>query len=456
LDEMVIMAPNGFLGYGFPQDSFQRGLNQEPHLIGADSGSSDPGPYYLGKGKSLATRVQLKRDFRLMLAGARQLGVPALVGSAATAGAEPHLAFFLDILYEVAREEGLHFRLGVVHAEIDKELVKTALAEGRLRSLPGLDLAPPSPEEVDSTVRIVGQMGIGPYIRALEQGAEVIVAGRSCDTSIFAALPIARGFDPGLSYHMAKILECGALCATPGAANDCLLGRIRRDHFLVKPLTPARRCTEISVAAHSLYEQSHPFRLYEPEGMVDLSEVQLRQVDERTVRVEGSRFVEYDGSPTIKLEGVRKAGYRTISIAGIRDPLLIQHLADVEQGLRDQLRRDLPDEILEGGYEVYFRYYGRDGVLGRNEPCRDQTPHEVGLVIEAIAPSQEKADAVCALTRSACLHFGFPDRKTTAGNLAFPFSPSDFRGGPLFEFSVYHLLEVEDPAALFEIELISV
>lgn len=51
------------------------------------------------------------------------------------------------------------------------------------------------------------------------------------------------------------------------------------------------------------------------------------------------------------------------------------------------------------------------------------------------------------------LHYGYPGRIATAGNLAFPFSPSDFHAGKVYEFSVYHLLEVEDPAAPFRIDV---
>ena len=71
---------------------------------------------------------------------------------------------------------------------------------------------------------------------------------------------------------------------------------------------------------------------------------------------------------------------------------------------------------------------------------------------EAIARDQETADAILSLARSTFLHSGFEGRKATGGNLAFPFSPSDFRGGPVFEFNVYHLMEVDDPSAPFSVE----
>lgn len=54
------------------------------------------------------------------------------------------------------------------------------------------------------------------------------------------------------------------------------------------------------------------------------------------------------------------------------------------------------------------------------------------------------------------MHFGYEGRKTTAGNLAFPFAPSDIPFGPVYAFSVYHLLKDADPRALFPVELTEV
>ena len=66
-----------------------------------------------------------------------------------------------------------------------------------------------------------------------------------------------------------------------------------------------------------------------------------------------------------------------------------------------------------------------------------------------VADTQEHANAVCSVARSTLLHYGYPGRIATAGNLAFPFSPSDVKVGPVFVFSVYGLLKGEDPLDLF-------
>lgn len=76
-------------------------------------------------------------------------------------------------------------------------------------------------------------------------------------------------------------------------------------------------------------------------------------------------------------------------------------------------------------------------------------PNEIGLLIEAIAPTQEIADNIVSLARSTALHQPFPGRKATAGNLAFPFSPSDLRCGAVYEFTLNHLLEIDEMAGYF-------
>jgi len=104
---------------------------------------------------------------------------------------------------------------------------------------------------------------------------------------------------------------------------------------------------------------------------------------------------------------------------------------------------------------LLFRRYGLDAVRNDATPTTIQ-PSEVGLLIEAVAPTRELADTAVSLARSTALHQGFPGRKTTAGNLAFPFSPSDLNGGDVYEFAVYHLLDTENMPDLFPIALTEV
>lgn len=450
MEELRIVALNGCLGYGYEFASLEAGMAQQPHLLGGDAGSTDPGPYYLGSGTSLVKPEQIRRDLSFALRAARAAGVPMVIGSAGMGGGKPNLAIVRDILLQEARAQGLKFRLATIQAEIDPVLVLDALRQGRIHAMP--DVPPLTEQAVRGSVRIVGQMGTEPFAHALAQGADVVLAGRACDTAIYAALPIARGYHPGLALHMAKIMECGAQCALPLAPNDSLLGVIRRDHFLIRPLARHRTVSPDSVAAHTMYEQGDPLMLHEPEGRVDLADAQFEQIDAQTVRVSGARFIPTP-QLTIKLEGARRTGFRAFTLAGIRDRNVIAALPVIEETVRAAVRRNLGTQVSDASFGMEFRVYGRDAVLGKHEPQRHKLPHEIGLLIEVVAATQELASYVLSLARSSFLHCPFPGRRTTAGNLAFPFSPSDVQGGEVFEFSVYHLMECDGQAALFPIHM---
>ncbi len=426
----------GLLGYGYSPVSLENALKEKLDFVGVDAGSTDPGPYYLGSGKGFVKKLQVKRDLALILPHIKERKIPLIIGSAGGSGAKPHVESVLEIIGEIAKEQGCEFNVAVIYSDLSPEFLHRA-ADGHLFSCGG------SPEfkaeQVDKLVNPVAQFGTGPIIEALESGAEVIVAGRCCDTAVFASYPIWKGFDPGLALHAAKIAECGALCARPVGANDSLIVEMYEDHFTVEPPNPARTCTPDSVAAHSLYEQPDPNCFYEPEGKIDLSGSTFEQIAPRKVSVYGSKLVAAD-KETTKLEGTVRIGCRSISIAGMRDPSGVAHLDEIEKGVRSAVAESA-SFVKSDEYSLRFLRYGLDAVTGDNE-APDTLPREVGLVIEAIAPSQEQADALVALARSKALHQGFPNRKATAGNLAFPFSPSDFSGGEVYEFALYHLTDL--------------
>jgi hypothetical protein len=446
-EHLTSIAINGMLGYGYPVASVHRGLEHGPDVLGVDAGSTDAGPFYLGHGLPLTAPRQIERDLRPAMLAAKKAKVPLIVGSAGFGGAKPHVELFLSIADRIAREEGLRFRVAVIYADLDRAMVVDALAAGQVRPLAGAPAL--SQDAIKSCTQLVGQMGTAPLIAALDAGVDMIIAGRACDTAIYAAMPILRGFDHGLAIHMAKIMECGAQCGLPLAPNDCLMGVIKRDHFLIKTLHPDRRVTPESVAAHSLYEQPDPYLIHEPEGTVDMRDSDFEQIDPFTVRVSGSKLSSPDGPTTIKMEGARLVGYRAVTVAGIRDPNVIANLDVVTKRAQEMAFSNLQG-VSASNMTVSWRAYGRDAVLGQPEPDRQRAPHEVGLMIEAIAETQELASTVLAMLRSSALHCPFEGRKTTAGNLAFPFSPSDLAGGPVYEFSAYHLMDVEDSSKLFK------
>jgi len=214
-------------------------------------------------------------------------------------------------------------------------------------------------------------MGVEPIEAALRDGRDVILAGRASDTALFSAYPHLHGADPGLNWHAAKTIECGAACAIPPSANG-LLVHLREDHFDVE--TP---------------ENADPFLITEPSGDLDTTHARYDAIDERTVRVTGALYhpaPEY----TVKLEGAQLAGYQTIMIGGVRDKVVIDRLPKLlpmERQYFDAKILDVFDGRVDPGtVDIDYRLYDTGAVLGPNEPTA-LTPSEIRVLITVTAPT---------------------------------------------------------------------
>ena len=434
---MKIVALNGLLGYGYAQEAWEQALAHQPDFIGVDAGSIDPGPHYLGSGTSFTDRQAVKRDLSLALPEAIRRKIPLIIGTAGGSGARPHVDWLGSIIAEIVLEHRLSCRTAVIYSDVTPEEVLSKHTQGKIHPLGQLAF---DTNRVRQASHIVAQMSVEPLIRALDLGVDLVIAGRACDTAIYAAPAIRVGLDRGLAYHMAKIMECGCLCADPASAADVLLGEIDANGFTLTPMNPIRRCTVERVGAHTLYEQANPYLIVEPDGTADVQNCRYEQISPRSVRVSGSRFLPAD-KLTHKLEGAGPVGYRTISIAGINDPMTIERIdalfADVRSFLAANQAAIPPDT-----YRVQLHKYG--GILEQPEPG---LAGQMGVVIDVVAQTQDVANTICAVARSRLLHTDFPGRRSTAGNLAFPYSPSDIKLGPVYGLCLYHL---EDVDSLFE------
>ncbi len=438
---ITVLAPTGTLGYGFGTEALERGMSLCPSVIAVDAGSTDPGPHYLGSGEPLVSRLSMKRELTQLIVAGRKANIPVIVGSAGGAGSRTHVDWTVAIVREIARECRLKLKLAWIYADIPFDRVKEAIRAGEVNDFEaGYAL---TEKDVDDAVSIVAQMGHEPICAALDQGADVIIAGRACDDSTIASYPIWQGADLGLAIHMGKILECGAFSAEPFAM-DVMLGTIHRDHFVLEPGSLGRRASVKSVAAHSLYEREHPYVQAGPGHELDLGGCTFTALGDRQVRAEGAR-ARATPDYFVKLEGVRRIGYRSISIAGIRCPTMISRIGEIlDEAKRNAHRYFAPAEL-----QIGFHVYGRDAVMQRLEPVRDQVAHELGLTIDVVAADAELAHAACHQISGALLHWHYPGQYNTAGNLAFPYSPSELDAGPAYEFSIYHLMKAKSPTELF-------
>jgi hypothetical protein len=455
MSEVRVLSATGVCGSGFKASSLEAGIAMKPHFIGCDAGSTDPGPFSLGTGGTAFPVRAIERDLRLMLRAARGARIPLLIGSAGTAGGAPHVALFRRLVEKIAREEQLSFPMALIHAEQDKRYLERRLREGRITPL---SPAPAFDEgTIDRAVRIVGMMGEEPWLRALDEGAEVIIAGRSSDCAIFAGIPARMGVDRGIAWHAAKILECGAAAVVARPSPDCMFATLRDDHFDLTPPDPSLRCSPLSVAAHSLYENADPFRLTESSGVLDVTHATYEALDERRVRVRGSRF-EPAERYTVKLEGAELAGYQSVVIGSVRDPYIVRQVDSWVERLTERVHARAADVLGDdrSGYVLNVRVYGKNGTMGPLEPVTEILSHELCLLIEATAPTQEIATTIASMARHQALHLPIPEWRGFITSMACPYSPACIERGPVYRFCVNHVVEPDDPYEMFPIEHVRV
>lgn len=440
-EPLRVLSASGQLGYGIPADSLARGMVRQPHVLGADMGSIDPGPYYLATGEMAAPEAMVARDLTLVLEAALSAGIPLVIGSAGTAGSSVQLQRVQQMIDAIAREKGWSFRLVTIASDVPHECVWQAHTEGRLQPIgpmPDLQL-----DELRQA-RLVAQCGVETFQQAFAQDPDVVLAGRACDTAIFAALPIQMGHDPGLALHMAKIIECTSLCCEPGG-RDAMLAELDLQGFTLESMAADRHATPASVAAHALYEQADPWTVDEPGGTLHLQHARYEALDAHRTRVSGARFVPRR-EPTLKIEGARILGARAVLVAGIADPGLIAVLDEVLDAVTAKVRTLLP-----GAWQVVPHVYGRGAV--RPLPAAQQAGHEVGLVLEFMAEDAQAARTVASVYKQNLLHHGYAGRLSTAGNLAFAFTPSELDAQQACRFVVYHVMSQAPVDDIFQVKV---
>ena len=446
-----VLVPSGVLGLGFDREALAAGVALKPDIICIDGGSTDSGPFSLGTSTSKYSRAGCVAEWRDLMAARAQLNVPLVIGSAGTCGSDDMVDWMLDITREIAAEQSATakpLKVALLYTEQTTTTIAEASRQQRIRALaPDIGLAV---EIIDSCEHIVALAGAEHINAAIETGADIVIAGRTTDTAVISALPIARGCHEGASWHAAKIAECGALCSTHPTSGVIIVD-IDDAGFTIFPTASGAQCTPHSVSAHMLYENSDPFVLYEPGGYLDVTQAEYKAVDERTVRVTGSQWVPT--SPyTMKLVGARHVGSQSTLMALLRDAHYVSNAEAWVSRLSDFMAKNIQSSLnlREDDFFVEFRLIGVNATLGKLE-TRVSEHHEIGVLVIVTAQTQALCDEIGKLINPFLLHYPLTDNESLP-TFAFPYSPAQSTRGALYEFCINHILCIEDPMQVVRLE----
>ena len=415
MEKVSLLVSTGNLGDNIIEEgTFYKGVKENIDCFAADAGTADAGPTFLGADLAHNPVVWERHDLEVMLIESRKKKVPMIVGSCSTTGTDRGVNLYADLIRNIAKEHKLEpFKMALIYSQVNKKDILEWVQKGKSEPL-GADY-PLTEEVLDQTSYVTASMGIEQIVHALDQGADVILAGRACDDAVLAAYPIFKGFPKGASLHMGKAAECASLVCWPQKVKESIIATVYNDSFTIEPMHPDQKATPHSVAAHSMYERTNPFIQAVPGGILDMHNSIYEASTDRITKVSGSTFLSSeDGTYKVKLEGAGEAGERVYNLVGIRDTRAIENieqiLIDTRKKVSEIIGKDKDDL-----YDLSFHVYGKDAIMKENEPVIKTQAHELVIVIEVISKDLDLATSVAKCAKFRFFYMNYPGQMNSSG-----------------------------------------
>jgi hypothetical protein len=441
---LKVLISTGHLGTApSSRESFMLGMAANPDYVVADGGSSDPGPVYLGEDTTLGHFV--REELELFLTESRKKGIPLVIGSAGDTGSNRGVDEFVSIIQELAQEHRIpKFKVGYFYSEVSKDFLKKKLRDGKeltgLGGFPALTAA-----EINLATRVVAVAGIHPFLKLLEQGADVIIAGRCGISTLPRDLAYITDFrSAGLSHGKNDRVCVARRRAVHGQGNHHRhhFARRHQDHTL-PPATAVHH--RISGRAFDVRARDAYFE-HTLGGTLDMRACNYEQFDERTVRISGAAWIPAK-ELRVKIEGAKKVGERYMGFVGLRDPHVIRNVDAAIEWCKSAVAKRFGQEQ----YELYFHVFGKNAVLKELEPVRTTSPHELGIVVEGLANSDALAEKITDFAVRMFFLVRIPGVKGTAGTAAT--TKKTMKSSPGYLWNVNHTVPIDDPMELFPVHM---
>ncbi len=319
---------------------------------------------YLAEVTMSIVQKQKERDPRMGYArdfiGAMESVFPAVaergVKVIANAGGVNPMAC-ADAVLEAASKHGVRgkIRIGVVTGDDILDRLDTLLAEGH--ALNNMDTGEPLAGIRDRVLSANAYIGSTPIVEALQQGANVVVTGRSTDTALTMA-PLRHEFGWAADdWHRlaagivaGHILECGAQCSggnclhewrtIPDLANvGYPIAEARADGTFTITKHPGTggRVSVPSVTEQLVYEMGDPHAYITPDVVADFTSIRLTAEGENRVKVHG--ITGGPPTPFLKVSIAYRAGFKAVGSLVYAWPDAMEKAQLADRVLRERLDR---------------------------------------------------------------------------------------------------------------------
>ena len=138
-------------------------------------------------------------------------------------------------------------------------------------------------------------------------------------------------------------------------------------------------------------------------------------------------------------------------MAAVRDPYTIKNIDAVIDWAKSQVEERFAGQQ----YELSYRIFGKNGVMGELEPIKETKSHELMIIVEGVAPTKEVAEEVTLIGMRQIFYARLPEVKGTAGTAAFVLDEV-IKISPAYKWTLDHTVEVDDPLELFPVTMIEV
>jgi hypothetical protein len=262
-----------------------------------------------------------------------------------------------DAILAMAAKHGAagKLTLGIVTGDDLLPRLDELLAAGH--PLKNMDTGAPLSDVRDRVIAANAYIGSEPIVEALQQGAQVVITGRSTDTALtMAPLRYEFGWAKDAWDQLAAgiiaghIIECGAQCSGGNCLHDWRnipdlanigypIVEVKADGTFVVTKHPntGGRISVPSVTEQLVYEMGDPHRYITPDVIADFTSIHLADDGPDRVRVHGITGTE--ATDSLKVSIAYRDGYKAVGTLVYSWPDALEKAQMADRILRERLDR---------------------------------------------------------------------------------------------------------------------
>jgi hypothetical protein len=232
----------------------------------------------------------------------------------------------------ILRQAGLKDkRIGIVLGDNVLDRLRSAISDPLFQNM---DTGEPLSKIVDNLNTATAYFGAQPIVKALTQGADIVITGRCADPSLTVG-PCAFHYHWGWDHYAelagatvaGHVIECGTQ-ATGGISTNWLaldrktfigypLAEVNEDGscIITKPRSTGGAVNEHTVKEQLLYEIEDPDNYRSPDVNVSFCSLKLEQTGSDRVRISGAQGVS--PAETLKVSATYRNGFKSEGMLAI-------------------------------------------------------------------------------------------------------------------------------------------